>query len=162
MTNTSLHHSDKKPLRIVVVILVFLLMCLVSILGTKQVLEIDRHSGKVRETWKLFGMTLKSQVSDTEFSKMAAPYVTENIPDWKKDCQFPLFGRHVSPHYRYHGATFAMQEIALGIQNQTLSNEKKSELLIQSLEYLNDFSKKDVFYEIMSHLSVEYKQINTE
>ena len=160
MPNIFPRYQNKKRLFVYAMVCVLLLIGLVSILNMKQVLEIDRNSGKIRESWKLFGMTLKSQVSDTKFSTMAEQHVTETVPDWKIDCQFLLWGPRVSPHYRYHGAISAMETVAFGIENQTLSAEEKTGLLIQSLTYLNDFSQKDIYYEIMSCLSEEYRQTN--
>lgn len=124
---------------IVLFLLVFGLPVLVDLppgLNSKSI-SIDLNSGCLKHQKSLLWFRISDSIQDTLVSRIHGDSVQEKSHEWRLVFRAPI-GCHVSPHFSYHGAEFALSQMDQALVGQKLTLAAKREAVHRFLTKLRN------------------------
>jgi hypothetical protein len=106
--------------------------------------DIDINSGRVRHQTTIGPLVISERISDTQFSAYATKILPSAIsPCWRHDQSTTIWNR-ISPHYRYHGAIYELDQFILLAQDAKLDDSQKRNMALDILEMLKQGNLHDI------------------
>ena len=96
--------------------------------------DVDLSSGRVRTQRAIFGITISSVESETDFSNVLQK---KDSPSWVHDSSSCIFNQ-TSPHYKYHGSISEIQIPSIIISESNLSRQEQASIFERILVLLKD------------------------